>query len=77
MANLAPRQPLYEVDPLRSTEMSGEPIRDRLAAEPPLRAYASHNFNAAWFEGQDIAAFAVATVMTLGPLTAYATGFGA
>ncbi len=36
-----------------------------------------HTSNAAWFEGRDIAAGLLASLMMLAPLTAYAVGWGA
>jgi hypothetical protein len=75
MANLAPRPLTFEDDPLLRD--SDALVQDRRAAVIPQKRYATHNLNAPWFEGHDIAAFVAATIMTLGPLTAYATGFGA
>ena len=39
--------------------------------------FPAHDRNAPLFDSKDIAAFAVISAMMLGPLLAYATGFGA
>lgn len=39
--------------------------------------FPAHDRNAPLFDGKDIAAFAVISAMMLGPLLAYASGFGA
>ncbi|MCG6114007.1 MAG: hypothetical protein MEQ84_02315 [Mesorhizobium sp.] len=65
--------------PEASRPLGRDPALAPAYAEPVTTTRAStglYNPGQPILEGQDIAAMAVATVMALGPLSAYAFGFG-
>lgn len=69
------REPVYTTADTMPRLTVGAPV-DPNAMRSVGPAYAPHNMNAPMLEGKEIVGLVLATVMALGPLSAYAFGFG-